>query len=439
MQQIQLPVRNAGLYSAVRNFVTAAFEQFRLERQAGADVSFSVEEHRRTRDDRPFYEYRPMIERFVRERVAQLAETAAYDDAAWTVASDPACSAWLRAGRVDSVTSLEDVARDEVLIPLLVTMAELNPAFELDEDHLLAQYLRLERAIYSEHRRYVAMVPIWGVRLLYGDLELAPGVTIRGVDEQMFRMEWPEAAQLNWGDTAGGALPQTVLQFERAIAPTDDDTVLDPLPAVTNVVAVLRALAGGSVHAGPVVLERLDYGTLAPRPVPSIAARRCGTLPTKIDATVARSLPTALRRLAADPDGAAARGLERWQIAATAPGMSALRAVFDALVEIYAEDREVGAAALRVAIVLGSSLPERQVFRDAMLDAARMIRSGGVPDETTPATTRTLAAALRATVAAALVGDLPITSLRAYADGILMGEHERRPLGVAALHPGSTT
>jgi hypothetical protein len=46
-----------------------------------------------------------------------------------------------------------------------------------------------------------------------------------------------------------------------------------------------------------------------------------------------------------------------------------------------------------------------------------------------------LAAALRATVAAGLVGQLPVTSLQAYADSIVLGERERRQIGIAAMGP----
>lgn len=428
MQQLQLPVRNAGLYSAVRTFVTDALAYLTQARANGAEVSFSVDEHRPAREGRPFYEYRPMIERFVQGFAGELRELEHTADACWTIASDPACSAWLRAGRADAVVQLEDIAFDEMLMPTLVRMAEQHPDFGFDEQDLVAHYLRLESVLYAEQRRYVAVAPLWGVRLVYGDLELAPGVTLRSVEPDLFRMEWPEGAQLNWGQDAHHGLPTAVLQFERAVASDDASHVLDPLPAIGQVVSVIRALAGGSVHAGPFVLERIDFGAMAPRPVPAIAARRCGTLPSKIDGTVARNLPSALRRLSSDPDGAAARALERWQLAVTAPGLGALRMVFDALVEIFASEREVGSAALRIAAVLGASLPERQALMRAMYHAADAIAAQQTPDDELAATTRTLAAALRGTVAAALIGELPISELRNYADRVLIGEQERQPL-----------
>lgn len=433
MNQLQLPIRNAGLYSALRRFLLEAFEVLRAERAAGAEVSFSVEEHRRARDGRPFYEYRPMTERFVREHLGKVLQGKAAEDAAWTVASDPACNAWLRAGRSDAVADLEVVAQQEVLVPALLAMAELRPDFELEEDALLAHYLRIEDLLYTSERRYVACVPLWGVRLVYGDMALSAGVSIRQVDPAMFRMEWPEAAQLNWGERGHEGLPTVVLQFERAVGPDDDEYATDPLAAIVQVVSAIRALAGGSVCAGPVVLERLDYAALAPRPVPAVAARPCGLLPSKIDGTVARNLPVALRRLSGDPDGAVARALERYQFAATSVGLGALRAVFDTLVDIYADERETMSAALRLAVVAGSTLAERQEFVAAMREAAQMIRDARPPDEQTSQVTRLLAAALRATIAAALVGELPINRLQSYADSVLLGERERKSLGIASL------
>lgn len=428
MHQLQLPVRNAGLYSAVRSFASAALSLLEQERTAGAEVSFSVAEHRPVDTAGSFFEYRPMVEGFVLERAAAIRELVPTREAVWSIASDPACSTWLRAGRTDTVAVLEDVAFDDMLMPLLVSLAEHRPDFSLDEEHLVARYMQIEKTLYAEQRRYIAVVPLWGVRLVYGDMEIAPGVTLRAVEPDLFRMEWAEAAQLNWGDDSPNRLPTVVLQFERAVGADDGQHILDPIPAVTQVVSVIRALAGGSIHAGPMVLERFDFGALAPRPVPALAARRCGTLPSKIDGTVARNLPTALRRLAMDPDGAAARALERWQLATTAPGLSALRLVFDALVETYATEREVGSASLRIAAVMGVSLAERRLLIDAMHDAADAIASSRTPDDQMAATTRTLAAALRATVAAALVGDMPISGLRAYADRILIGEQERVPV-----------
>lgn len=438
-QQLQLPIRNAGLFAALRRFVVEAFELLAADRADGADISFSVEEHRKVRDERPFYEYRPMTERFVRERLDRIWALDASDDAAWTVASDPACAAFLRAGRADAVADMSLVARSELLGPLLFAMAETSPVFELDEPALLEHYLRFEKALYATARRYVAITPMWGIRLLYGDLELAPGVTLRAVNPEWFRMEWPEAAQLDWGEGSHEGLPTVVLQFERQVGADDDEHAIDPLRGIVDVTSAIRALAGGSVTAGPLVVERFDWKAMAPRPVPAIAARRCGHLPSRIDGTVATHLPTALRRLSADPDGTLARALERYQFAATAHGMSALRAVFDMLVEIYASEREVGSAALRLAVVLGADLSDRRSFIDAMHHAAAVIHKGDPPGPDTVRTTRVLAAALRATVAAGLVGELPVTSLQTYADGVLIGERERKQLGVAAMHPDLET
>lgn len=433
--QLQLPIRNAGLFSALRRFVTEAFELLAADREGGADISFSVAEHAKLRDDKPFYEYRPMTERFVRERLDRIWDLQSADDAAWTVASDPACATFLRAGRTDVVADLELVARTELLAPLLITMAETSPDFDLDETVLLEHYLRFERTLYAEARRYVAMVPVWGVKLVYGDLEIAPGVTLRHVDPEWFRMEWPEAAQLDWGTQSQGGLPTAVLQLERQVGADEDESAIDPLRAIVDVTTAIRALAGGSVNAGPIVLERFDWRALAPRPVPAIAARRCGQLPSRIDGTVATHLPTAVRRLASDPDGTLARAAERYQLAASAQGMSSLRAVFDMLLEIYADQREVGSAALRIAVVLGGSLPERRAYVDAMHQAARAIGSGQPASSELVHVTRLLAAALRATVAAGLVGELPVTSLAAYADSIVVGERERKQLGIAAMAP----
>lgn len=251
----------------------------------------------------------------------------------------------------------------------------------------------------------------------------------------MVPTQWPEAAQLDWGEGARDGLPTVVLQLERQVGADDDASTIDPLRAIVDVTSAIRALAGGSVTAGPLVVERFDWRAMAPRPVPAIAARRCGKLPSRVDATIAAHLPTALRRLSADPDGTLARAVERYQFAATAHGMSALRAVFDTLVEIYATEREVGSAALRMAVVLGSAIPERRAYVDAMHHAARVIQAAEPPDPDTVRTTRLLASALRATVAAGLVGELPVTSLRAYADSLVLGECERTQLGVASMAP----
>ncbi len=430
--QLQLPIRNAGLFSSLRRFVVEAFELLATDRAAGADISFSVEEHQRLRDDKPFYEYRPMTERFVRERLERIWELDAADDAAWTVASDPACADFLRAGRTDAVADMQLVARRELLEPLLVTMAEATPDFELDDSALLEHYLRFERTLYATARRYVAVTPLWGVKLPYGDLELSPGVTVRAVDPEWFRMEWPEAAQLDWGDGSRDGLPTVILQLERQVEAEEDESAIDPLRAIVDVTSAVRALAGGSITAGPLVLERFDWRALAPKPVPAIAARRCGHLPSKVDATVASHLPTAVRRLAADPDGTLARAVERYQFAATAHGLAAMRALFDMLVEIYASEREVGSAALRMAIVLGADLPQRRAYVDAMHAASDAIRTATPPNADAVHVTRLLASALRTTIAAGLVGELPITSLQAYADSIVLGERERRQLGIVS-------
>lgn len=437
-EQLQLPIRNAGLFTALRAYVHDAFQLLRDERAAGADLTFSVEEHRQGRDHSPFYEYRPMTERFVRERAAKIWELPSADEAAWVVASDPAASAWLRHGRADVVADLEDVARTELLLPMLVAQAERSPTFEFDEPSLLSAYLRFEKALYAKQRRYVAAIPLWSIRLLYGDLELAPGVRIVQVDPELMRMEWPEAAQLNWGAQSPDGQPMVMLEFERAVGADDESAVLDPLPAVSQVVSAIRALAGGGVYAGPFILERLDYRTLAPRPVPAQAASRCGQLPSKVDGSVASHLPQAVRRLSSDPDGTLARILDRYQYAASTGGMPALRAIVDSIVEVFANGNEPGLAALRMAGVVGAAAPERREIIDAMTRARTIIAVGTGPREEMQQLTRLLAAGLRATIAAALVGSLPITSLQEYADGVMLGDRERIALGATALHHTSS-
>src|SRR4051794_14985258 len=105
----------------MRSYAIAALELLREDVAGGAELSFSVAEHRARKDDKPFYEYRPQTERFVRDRLERILALKAADDAAWAVASDPACNAFLRAGRADAVAQLEDVARDELLVPLLMS------------------------------------------------------------------------------------------------------------------------------------------------------------------------------------------------------------------------------------------------------------------------------------------------------------------------------
>jgi hypothetical protein len=115
--------------------------------------------------------------------------------------------------------------------------------------------------------------------------------------------------------------------------------------------------------------------------------------------------------------------------------LAGLRAVYDSILEIYALGHEPDAAGLRLAVVVGASLPERREFVAAMQQAGRVIRDAGPLDDELTRITRVLAAALRATIAAALIGELPLGALREYADGILIGERERKQLGVAAMKP----
>ena len=140
--------------------------------------------------------------------------------------------------------------------------------------------------------------------------------------------------------------------------------------------------------------RRFDVGSgetvrfIQPSATSRVLNRITSSTPSKIDGTVASHLPQAIKRLSSDPDGTLARAVERYQFAATAHGLAAMRALFDMLVEIYASEREVGSAALRMAIVLGGALPERRAYVDAMHEAAKVIREGTPPSPTTVHVTR---------------------------------------------------
>jgi hypothetical protein len=88
-----------------------------------------------------------------------------------------------------------------------------------------------------------------------------------------------------------------------------------------------------------------------------------------------------------------------------------------------------------MAVVLGADLPQRRAYVDAMAAAADAIRTATPPGADAVHVTRMLASALRTTIAAGLVGELPITSLQAYADSIVLGERERRQLGIVTATP----
>jgi hypothetical protein len=346
-------VRAPHLYRSLRCFCLAGFSLLANDVERGAEVPFAFEEHV-ARGRASLYEYRPLVRSFVDARAKRLAALADTRIALEELMREPAAAIYAAAhgGRGDA-----SLLRT-IVLPLLADVAEACGGFDWSDESFDRAYTELERSLLGERRTYAAVTPLVGLSL-GGGLELADGLRVRVAAAGEIAAHWPEAAGLM--PPGFGREPDRlcVIEIERTLKP-NVATPPDAPGELADAVSALRLATAGPVAAGPVLFERLDWRPLGIRPVLPIAATEPPGEPTRLDAFRARLASDLLARLGpAEEDPELAEALDRWELSLFSEEPFRSEQLREALAALLGGPDGLWAAAVRAAVLLGETGPDR--------------------------------------------------------------------------------
>jgi len=359
-----MALRAPHLYESLRAFCLAAFAAER-----GAELPFSFEEHP-TRGGPSLYEYRPLVRGFVETQAPTLRRLPDTRNAIDDLGREPAAAIFAHA-HSGLGSSDEDALFRTILLPLLTAVAERSGGFDWHDDAFEAAYASIERSLFGSARSYAAIAPLVGVST-GSVVELGGGIRVRHTVAGEVSSLWPEAQGLMPPEFGRDTDRLCVLELARELDPSDGEPP-DAAAELADAVSALRLATSGAIAAGPVVFERLDFRPLRISPLLPIAATKPPGEGCRLDALRGVLAADLRARLTlADDDRELAEALDRWELslfAAEPFGSAQLR---DALGSLLGAGDGAWAAAMRAAVLLAETTPERL----ALLAELRAERAG---------------------------------------------------------------
>jgi hypothetical protein len=352
------------LFDTLRAFALGSFRALLQELDRGAELPFAFEEH--TSLDRPaLYEYRPLVKPFIEMRAHTLRRRPDAQLAVEELQRTPAATIFARAHagpRADEHEALFG----SVLLPLLMSTAELCGGFDWDDAAFTRAYVELESALFGEGHQFGAVAPMIGITTGGTTIELGNGLRIRFAAAGEFAKLWPEANGLLPNEFGREPDRLCVLELERALESGATEAP-DAPGEFADVVTAIRLATAAPIAAGPVLFERLDWRPYGIRPVLPIAATQPRGEPDRLDSFRAGLAIDLLPRLAAaDDDPELGEALDRWELSLFQDGPFQAEQLRESLSALLGGNDGLWAAAVRGAILLGETPRARAGLQDRL-------------------------------------------------------------------------
>lgn len=294
----------------LRGFALGSFVLLGRELEEGAELPFAFEEHVERRGP-SLYELRPLVRSFIESREPVLRAREDARIAVEELRREPAAGIFARA-HAGSRASEDEALFRTVLLGLLVSTAEACGGFDWDDEAFDRAYLELERSLFGERRKHVAVAPLVGISIAK-PTELATGLFVRPFQPGELATHWPESR---------GLLPRGFgTELDRSVAIESrheldaGDEPPDAGAEIADAVSALRLTTAAAVAAGPVLFETLDGRPFGIQPVLPIAATQPPGEPSRLDTFRAPIAVDVLAALGdADGDPELADALDRWEL-----------------------------------------------------------------------------------------------------------------------------
>ena len=393
-----MAVRAPHLYRSLRCFCLAGFSLLSHDVADGAELLFAFEEHA-SRGRASLYEYRPLVRSYVDARAERLGTLADTRLVLEELRREPAAAIYAaaHAGKDGDQPLLRTI-----VLPLLADVAEACGGFDWRDEAFDHAYAELERSLFGKRRTYAAVAPVVGLSA-GTQVELADGLRVRLAASGELAAHWPEAGGLLPADFGREPDRLCVLELERSLPPNEPEPP-DAPGELADAVSALRLATAAPVAAGPVLFERLDWRPFAIRPVLPIAAAEPSGEPTRLDAVRARLACDLLARLGrAEEDPDLAEALDRWELSLFADEPFRSEQLREALAALLGGPDGLWAAAVRAAMLLGETGPDRAEQLERLRGLARGEPAGRTAaDAVRRAVVETLAHGDRAALVASL-------------------------------------
>jgi hypothetical protein len=303
-------VRAPHLYPLLRGFALGSFVHLGRELEEGAELPFAFEEHVERRGP-SLYELRPLVRSFIESREAVLYAREDARVAVEELRREPAAGIFARA-HAGSRASEDEALFRTVLLGLLISTAEACGGFDWDDEAFDRAYLELERSLYGERRKHIAVAPLVGISIAK-PAELAAGLVVRPFEPSELATHWPESRGL-LPRGFGSELDRSVAIESRHELDAGDEPS-DAAAEIADAVSALRLTTAAAVAAGPVLFETLDGRPFGIQPVLPIAATQPPGEPSRLDAFRTPIAVDVLDALGdADGDPELADALDRWEL-----------------------------------------------------------------------------------------------------------------------------
>jgi hypothetical protein len=357
-------VRTSHLYDTLRAFALGSFRALLADLERGADLPFAFEEH--SSYDRPaLYEYRPLVKPFVEARAHVLRQRPDAQLAVQELQRTPAAAIFARAHagpRADEHEALFG----SVLLPLLMSTAEVCGGFDWDDAAFARAYEELERALFGDGHQYGAVAPVIGITTGGATIELGGGLRLRVAATGELAQLWPEANGLLPTDFGREPDRLCVLELERALEVGATEPP-DAPGEFADAITAIRLATAAPIAAGPVLFERLDWRPYGIRPVVPIAATQPAGEPTRLDSFRAGVAIDLLPLLTlADEDPELGEALDRWELSLFQDGPFQAEQLRESLAALLGGNDGLWAAAVRGAILLGETGRARAELQDRL-------------------------------------------------------------------------
>ncbi|MEX2196195.1 MAG: hypothetical protein WD844_12995 [Thermoleophilaceae bacterium] len=241
-------MRNRRLHDALRDFALEAAALLTADVQAGAELSFDVDETGGRRS--VLYSYRPLTAEFIAPRWERLRTLAAFEPAAAALGSGAA--AYLRVRGVGG----DDA--EPALHALLDRLYEDATGFEFPEERYERVYAEVEGTLYEHAIRMSVITPLRGLRMDSDRVELGGGLAL-------VRGDWteapPEAVWPEFGPPQGAeALPNVLCVLDEDAEGDGELPLAEAAARFAALCTALRLFKPGGVAPGPAGWARADTG-----------------------------------------------------------------------------------------------------------------------------------------------------------------------------------